>query len=372
MPASRRCWPNSTRPGAGSPLPEAGRNRGGPGFAELFAALPVAIIVVDADERIVYANGRAEQLLNLSERLMAGQRLTAIFAPPEGERARDGHGVAVYDVDIQTVRGGCIRVDFLEATLPDHANWRVITLHHAASARRLGHTADRAAAARSAVGAAAMLAHEIKNPLSGIRGAAQLIGAGELTTLITVEVDRIAALIDRMQDFSDTRERPVIAQNIYPLIGHARSLAAAGFARGIGIEDRFDPSLPPALIDRDALLQILINLLKNACEAVRHEREPRIVISTAYRHGMAISPAPGRPRVALPIEIAVLDNGPGAPADIADLLFDPFVSGRRDGQGLGLALVDKLVRDMGGVVQYARKGSPAMTVFRLLLPKAAS
>lgn len=358
-------------PGAGSPQPDPATRRGRPGFAELFAALPVAVIVVDADDRIAHANMLAEQLLNLSERLMAGQPLSAILPPP-GERARDGHGFAVYDVDIRTARGVRIRVDFVEAMLPEYPGWRAIALHSAASTRRLGHTADRAAAARSAVGAATMLAHEIKNPLSGIRGAAQLIGPGELTHLITTEVDRIAALIDGMQEFGNTRARPLAPQNIYPLLDHVRSLAQAGFARGIPIEERFDPSLPAALIDRDALLQILINLLKNAREAVYRERDPRIVIATAYRHGMAVSAASGRPRTEVPIEICILDNGPGAPPDIADHIFDPFVSSRSEGQGLGLALVDKLVRDMGGIVQYAREGDPQMTVFRLLLPRAGS
>ncbi|TPG14280.1 two-component system sensor histidine kinase NtrB [Sphingomonas oligophenolica] len=345
---------------------------GRPGFAELFTALPVAVVVVDPDDRIAHANGLAEELLNLSERVMQGQPLAAILPPPIGGDRRDGHGFAVYDTLIETRHGPTIRVDFVEAMIADHPGWRAISLHPAAASRGLGHSADRAASARAATGAAAMLAHEVKNPLSGIRGAAQLIGAGELTTLIITEVDRIAALIDRMQDFSDTRALPLAAENIYPLIGHARSLALAGFARGIGIEERFDPSLPPALINRDALTQIVINLLTNAREAVRPVREPRLAITTAYRHGMAVSAAPGRPRVPLPIEICVIDNGPGAPADIADNLFDPFVSGRREGQGLGLALVDKLMRDMGGIVQYAREGHPEMTVLRLLLPRAAS
>jgi two-component system nitrogen regulation sensor histidine kinase GlnL len=345
---------------------------GRPGFAELFAALPVAVLVVDPDERIAHANALAEQLLNLSERVMTGQPLAAILPPPEeGDDRRGGQGVAVYDTEIATPRGK-IRVDFVEAIIADHPGWRLITLHTSASTRGLGHSADRTASARAATGAAAMLAHEVKNPLSGIRGAAQLIGAGELTTLIVTEVDRIAALIDRMQDFSDTRPLPLAPENIYPLLGHARSLALAGFARGITIEERFDPSLPPALINRDALLQIVINLLKNAREAIGDERQPRIHITTAYRHGMAVSAAPGRPRVPLPIEICVADNGPGAPADIAEHLFEPFVSGRREGQGLGLALVDKLMRDMGGIVQYAREGTPEMTILRLLLPRATT
>lgn len=346
--------------------------RGRPGFAELFAAFPVAVIVVDPEGRIANANALTEQLLNVSERLMVGQPLAAILPPPDHGSHRNGHGFAAYDTQIATARGAKLRVDFLEAEVADHPGWRVITLHAAAAARRLGHSADRAAGARAAVGAAAMLAHEIKNPLSGIRGAAQLIGAGELTTLIVTEVDRIAALIDRMQDFSDTRPVTVESANIYPLLDHARSVALAGFARGIPIEERFDPSLPPASVNRDGLTQVLINLLKNAREAVRDCRDPRLVLTTAFRHGMAVSAGAGRPRLPLPIEICVLDNGPGAPADIADHLFDPFVSGRPEGQGLGLALVDKLVRDMGGTVQYAREGEPEWTVLRVLLPRAST
>lgn len=348
-----------------------GYTSGRPGFTELFAALPVAVVVVDPDDRIAHANGFAEQLLNLSERVMRGQPLAAILPPPAADARRDGQGFAFYDTEIATPHGPKIRVDFVEAAVPDHAGWRAITLHSAASTRGLAQS-GRSGGARAASGAAAMLAHEIKNPLSGIRGAAQLLGTGELTTLIVTEVDRIAALIDRMQDFSDTRPLPIVPENIYPLIGHARRLALAGFARGVAIEERFDPSLPPAAINRDALLQILINLLKNAVEANRTVRDPRIVITTAYRHGMSVAAAPGRPRTPLPIEICVIDNGPGAPADIADHLFDAFVSGRPEGQGLGLALVDKLVRDMGGIVQYAREGTPEMTTLRLLLPRAAA
>jgi two-component system nitrogen regulation sensor histidine kinase GlnL len=358
-------------PGALLPRPEPAR-RSAPGFAELFAALPIAVVVVDPDGRIAHANTLAEGLLNLSERLMVGQLLEDIMPPPGDARSRDGDGLAVYDAEITTARGQKIRVDFVAPVIAHHPGWRAMALHPPASSRRLGHSADRAGGARTAVGAAAMLGHEIKNPLSGIRGAAQLLGPGELTALITTEVDRITALIDRMQDFGDTRPRPVAPHNIYPLLDHARGVALAGFARGIAIEEQFDPSLPPALIDRDALLQILINLLKNACEAVRTERNPRIVITTAYRHGMAVSAAPGRPRRPLPIEICVIDNGPGAPPDIAEHLFVPFVSGRPEGQGLGLALVDKLMRDMDGIVQYGREGRPETTVLRLLLPRAPS
>lgn len=350
---------------------------GRPDFAELFAAVPMALLVIDPAQRIAHANADCETLLNLSERAMVGQPLDTILQPPVERGRRADHGFAAFDSEVALVRGGTIRVDYLESQLADHPGWRVVALHHDPASRRLGHSADRASAARAAVGAAAMLAHEIKNPLSGIRGAAQLLaraGAGdeELTTLITTEVDRIAALIDGMQGFTDTRPPALDSTNIYPLLDHARRVAQAGFARDVRIEERFDPSLPPVLVDRDALLQVVINLIKNACEAIAGQKDARIILSTAFRHGMAVSPAPGRPRQALPIELCVIDNGPGAPADIAEHLFDPFVSTKREGQGLGLSLVDKLVRDMGGIVQYAREGSPPATVFRILLPRGTS
>lgn len=353
--------------------------RGGlirPDFAELFAALPVATLLVDPRGRVLLANAASESLLNISERAMLGQEIDLFvrFDASFAER-RGGRTFAAYDVDVGVGRIGRMRVDLLETDVPDHPGWTLMTLRHS-RARTPG--GERSAGARAAVGAAAMLAHEIKNPLSGIRGAAQLLGEtgaagggqGELTRLITSEVDRIAALIDRMQDFTDTRPLKLAAANIYPLIDHVRQVALAGFARGVTIEERFDPSLPPAMIDADAFTQVALNLVKNACEALAGRDDPRITLATAYRHGMAVSPAPGRPRQPLPIEVSVIDNGPGAPGDIAEHLFEPFVSGKSEGRGLGLPLVEKLVTAMGGIVSYAREGTPEATVFRILLPRA--
>lgn len=347
-----------------------------PEHGEVLAALPVAVLLVDPEDRVVRANAECELLLNRSERAMVGRPVQAVLALPREAEDRAGRGFAAFDTEIETRNSGRIRVDLAQVELADHPGWRAITLHNAASSRRLGHSADRAAAARSAVGAAAMLAHEIKNPLSSIRGAAQLIADGaapeELTRLVIAEVDRIAALIDRMEDFTDTRPVALEPLNIYPLLAHARSVALAGFARDVVIEERFDPSLPAALANRDALLQVLLNLLKNAATALGPRGERRIILATSFRHGMAVAPAPGRPRLPLPIEICVIDSGPGAPEDIAEHLFDPFVSSRPEGKGLGLALVDKLIRDMGGIIQYSREGSPHMTVFRILLPRATA
>ena len=220
-----------------------------------------------------------------------------------------------------------------------------------------------------------MLAHEIKNPLSGIRGAAQLLdkAVGEdgnaLTKLIRDEVDRIATLIDRMEAFTDDRPLARKAENIYAIIDHVRALAESGFGERIDIRDAFDPSLPPVLVDRDSMIQIILNLLKNAAEAVPSGKRGIVTLTTGYRHGVAV-PGEGGRRLSVPIELCIIDDGPGPPSEIADHLFEPFVSSKSSGRGLGLALVDKLVRDNGGIIQFAREGTPERTVFRILLPRA--
>ncbi|WP_242115476.1 two-component system sensor histidine kinase NtrB [Sphingomonas lacusdianchii] len=341
-----------------------------PGFADLFAGLPVAALVLDEAGCVTHANGAAELLLNLSDRAMRGLSLEQIISLPPGyAEQRDGRAFASYDCELQLKRGGRLRVDFHDSPAAHGSAWRIVMLY----GLRGGHAMPQAAGARAAIGAAAMLGHEIKNPLSGIRGAAQLLSGDVddrpvLTDLIIAEVDRIAALIDRMQDFTDDRPRELVTQNIYPVLAHAVQLASAGFARGVTIEERFDPSLPPVRIDRDAFVQVMVNLLKNAAEALEKVDTPRIILGTAYRHGM--SHAMGSGRRAVPIELTVTDNGPGAPADIAGHLFEPFVSGKREGRGFGLPMVEKLVGEMGGLVRYAREGYPPMTVFRIHLPRA--
>ncbi len=339
--------------------------------AEIIAALPTPLLVLDPDERVREANAAAENLLNIGVATMRGRPLSDLIVPPLDYVRRTGSdgALALYDQPLMTTRGLRLRVDFLVGPVLDRPGWRVLVLQQGAVTRGLGPARERAG--RSAVGAAAMLAHEIKNPLSGIRGAAQLIESevrGEaqaLTRLIRGEVDRIAALIDRMQQFTDERPVPLAAENLYTVLDHVRLVAASGFAAHAVIEERYDPSLPPVLTHRDSLAQLLINLLKNAAEAVADKG--LIQIATAYRHGVSVADGSGG-RVALPIEIRVSDDGPGVPEDLVEHLFEPFVTTKRGGQGLGLALADKLARDMGGILRYSREDG--RTVFRLLLPRA--
>lgn len=342
----------------------------------IVAALPAAVVVLDGSGCIEDANAAAEMLLNASAQQLRHKPLGMVLELPATCAAglRDDADFAAYDCRIGTVRGGVLDVDFHAASLSERPGWRLVTLYRNEQSHARGRRLDRREVSRSAYGAAAMLAHEIKNPLAGIRGAAQLLDAhagvdgAPLTRLIRDEVDRVVALIDRMEEFTDRRPLDRRPENVYPILEHARALTRSGYGDRVDIHDAYDPSLPPALVNRDALVQILLNLLKNAAEAVPAGRRGTITLATAYRHGVSVATDEGRRP--LPIELSVSDDGPGPPADLVEHLFEPFVSSKASGRGLGLALVDKLVRDNGGLVQFSRERGPERSVFRLLLPRA--
>ena len=349
----------------------------GPSLSDQMTALPVATLLVRPDNSIAEANVSAETLLNMARSAIVGSDVARTIRIAEaGARFDIWHSnkpIAAYDIKVHAGRTAEMEVDLMISPIIDHEGWRVVSLHAQSQARKIGHRGT-SGGARSAMGAAAILAHEIKNPLSGIRGAAQLLESGQdgrdsaLTQLICNEVDRIAALIDRMQDFTTDRTLECRPGNIYPLIDRAAGIAAAGFARNVKIIKHYDPSLPFANINEDALVQVMINLLKNSAEALEQVENPSIRVETAFRHGVSVVMGGGKGSAVLPIEIVVVDNGPGVPEHILDHLFNPFITGKRDGQGLGLALVDKLVRDMSGFVQYSRDAEAGESTFRILLP----
>lgn len=336
---------------------------------DLFANLPIATILVDAG-CVTAINPAAEDLLGVGSTSVRGvpaacaiPAIAAIVARlDEGATTADitEHGVAL------TTTGGRDAIVSLVATRLEGRTGIIAMLP----------TISRAAPADSAglvaSGAAVILGHEIKNPLSGIRGAAQVIEsrapgvATQFTQLICDEVDRIAGLIDRMQDFSRPDARPVTAQSIYPPIRRAIEVARAGFARDILVTERFDPSLPDAMIDADSLVQVILNLLRNAADALGDISAPAVTITAAYRSGLrSVASGDDAPRP-LPIEISVEDNGPGIAEAVRSEIFQPFVSGRRSGIGLGLALVDRLIRDMGGTIEVdPRTASGASFCIRL-------
>ena len=342
--------------------------------AEILAALPLALLVVDGEGAVQDINSEAEAVLNMSASAVKGRTLSDIIRLPESYSDAGDGPFAAFDVDFETARRRRLRGDLHATQLSDHPGWRLLTIANARD-HGLGSGLERRGSSRTAIAIAATLAHEIKNPLSGIRGAAQLLDnrASEadaaMTSLIMTEVDRVAALIDRMEGFTDTRPIELGAHNIHAIVDHARSVAEQGFGDRLAITAEYDPSLPEVHTHRDSLIQVIINLLKNAAETAETGQVRNVTLATRYRHGVALSTGADHRRHPLPIEVCVIDDGPGAPPELVEQLFDPFISGKRSGQGLGLALADKLVRDMGGLIQYAREGAPPRTVFRLLLQR---
>jgi len=322
-------------------------------------------------------NGAAEQFFEEGASGLTGRRLNEVM-PADSPlfslifQASSGQtSVAEYDVEITFPRDRTRNLAITAAPLNDDSALTVISLHEQSIARRINSQIAHRNASRSVTGLAALLAHEIKNPLSGIRGAAQLLESAVseeddrgLTQLICEETDRICDLVDRMGLFSDG-DISRSAVNIHLVLERVRRIAKAGFGRHVDFIENYDPSLPPVYGNADQLIQVFMNIVKNACEAVPSSGG-KIAIQTLFQHDVRLALPGGGSRVQLPLIVSVRDNGPGIPPDVAPNLFDPFVTSKTDGTGLGLALVAKVIGDHSGIVEF--ETSEQGTEFRLRLP----
>ncbi len=350
-----------------------------PDNAALLSALPIPVVLLDPENRFRFLNHAAEQFLGVSSAQAARLPITELLPADSPvflmiEHVRR-HEVTVADYDM-TIEGPRMRkhgITVQATPLPEEPGAVLLAFQDASAARSLDRQLTFRSAARSVTGMAAILAHEVKNPLSGIRGAAQLLESSvseadqELTVLIRDEADRIRALVERMEVFGDKPfDRGAV--NIHRVLEHVRRLAQTGFAAAIPFHEAYDPSLPAVLGNRDQLVQVILNLVKNAAEAVidGEVESPEITLITAYQHGMRLAMPGSTRRMELPLVVTVRDNGPGIPDDIRPNLFDPFVTSRASGSGLGLALVAKIISDHGGLIEVDSR--PGRTEFRLHLP----
>jgi two-component system nitrogen regulation sensor histidine kinase GlnL len=343
-------------------------------------SLPLAVVVIGPDAKINDANVAAEDFFDMSVALLRRHSLRDLvpFGSPllsliEQVRQR-GAAVNEYKVDLGTPRTPSERlVDLHVAPVPERPGLVVVMLQQRTMADKMNRQFTHRGAARAVIALAAMLAHEIKNPLSGIRGAAQLLEQAAsdddrtLTRLICEEADRIVKLVDRMEVFGDERPVEREAVNIHVVLDHVRRLAQSGFARHIRFVEEYDPSLPLVLANRDQLVQVFLNLVKNAAEAIgENAPEGEIQLSTAFRPGVRLSLPGSKTKVSLPLEFCIKDNGPGVSEDLMPHLFDPFVTTKPTGSGLGLALAAKIVGDHGGIIEC--EAQPRRTIFRVLMP----
>ena len=348
------------------PVPDAQRQ---------LASLPLAIVLLAPGQRIASANPAAEQFFGQSLRRLAGRALadTLTFEEPRlAERIADSDTpVSAREIDVTVTGQGTRRLDVNVAPVVDEPGWQILTLHDSTAAETMGEAPHPGE--DTVLRAPEILAHEIKNPLAGIRGAAQLLARKvddkdkALTSLIADEVDRIAKLIDQMQTLSRRTSVPVAPCNLHEAVRRASAiLVASGDAPRI--EEEFDPSLPSVLGNADALVQVVINLMSNAREACRDAAVPRIIVRTRFASGLQLHSSGTDQPVRLPIELRVSDNGPGIDPAMRDHIFEPFVTSKKTGQGLGLALVRKLVRDMNGRITHDRDDVGGWTHFRIHMP----
>ena len=346
--------------------------------SQIFAALPNPVFVLDRENRFIYLNQAAEIFFQSSRMMLLGTPLTSIMQADSNflsmvSRAR-AQSISVGDqgVELAGPKIGLKLINVQITPFGDREPRLLITIQERALAERLRGQSLFRGAARSIAAMAALLAHEVKNPLAGIKGAAQLLEADldaegqSLTRMIVEESDRVAALLDRMEGFAGGANLVLAPVNIHEILDHCLNVAQASYGAHMKIKRSYDPSLPLVNGHRDLLIQAFINIIKNASEAT--ELNSEITIKTSYSQGRRLTFAAVNGGSYAPVQVEVIDNGRGISEELRDHIFDPFVSGRSGGSGLGLTMVASVIADHGAMIDV--ESVPGQTVFRMNFPVA--
>jgi two-component system nitrogen regulation sensor histidine kinase GlnL len=365
---------------------------------ELLDSLVTSVFLLDRDLHVTYLNAAAQTLLGLSPNQALGRRITDAVRGAESllplfERARQGGEGVVQRELAWPASGGIDRIldcAVTEVTLTGAASGLLLEIEDITQHRRL--TRENALLAQ--VGGSRLmvrqLAHEIKNPLGGLRGAAQLLerelldpALREYTRVIISEADRLAHLLDSMLGPGRPPAKQLV--NVHELLERVYRLLRGEAAEEVAIERDYDPSLPAIEVDPNHIIQAMLNLGRNAIQALSGGREgsPARDEGTGAAASGAQSPGAAAPRLTLRTRVATNvgiagqrhrlvasiqfeDNGPGVPADIRDTIFYPLVSGRSEGSGLGLGIAQDLVSRHGGLIEF--DSAPGRTIFVIYLP----
>ncbi len=344
-------------------------------YEKVWMSIPLPSIVLNEDDIVVKVNPPGEGFLNASSKSLKNRSIWELInigaSLEESYKKVKKFNSPLFVTDVKVGAKGRepIPCNIQIAPIIGLDGSTILLIAPREIAGRISQSKSVKAAAKSAIGMAEMLAHEIKNPLAGITGAAQLLSMGlstgdlEITDLIVAETRRILTLLEQVEQFGNLKPIDPKPLNIHDVIDRARRSAQLGFSAHINFKEDYDPSLPLVYGDPDQLLQVFLNLIKNASEA--QPNNGNIKLRTYFEHSFKLRRADGSGH-SMPIQVEVTDNGPGVSEDIRDEIFDPFVSGRNNGTGLGLALTSKIISDHKGLISLDSK--PGNTVFRISLP----
>ena len=345
--------------------------------ADILSSISYPTFVINKSFKFYFANNAAENLFRTSLSSLKNQYLTD-YLPKDGtiislidQVFKNNSAVSEHGLKFDTPRTGLRDISIFVSPLQEQQNYIVISLQEHTRAQKIGRQLESRSSVRSIMAMGQLLAHEIKNPLSGIRGAAQLLEADinddniELTRLICNEADRIVSLVDRMNLFVDHGQIDRQGVNIHSILSHVRLLSQNGFGSHINYIQKYDPSLPLVYGNRDQLIQVFLNLFKNSAESIR-TNEGEIIISTSFEPGIRVKNSNNTNSLELPLVVTIKDNGVGIPEEIKEHLFEPFISTKVNGSGLGLPLIAKIINDHGGIVEF--DSDTTGTVFRVMLP----